>query len=386
MALRVDRVDVYEVAMPLLAPWRTSYGRDDAIHSLLVRVTSGDVEAWGEATPFERPEYSSEWAHGGLDLLQRCLAPAVVGRAFDRAADVREPLDRYKGNHFAKAALETACWSLEAALTGCSLRELIGGRSEAVEVGADFPVMDSFEHLVEAIGGAVDDGFRRVKLKFRRGWDIPMLEVVRSHFPDLAVHVDCNSAFSLDDIALLRELDRFDLAMVEQPLAHDDLHDHAVLAREIETPICLDESVTSERRARLAVELGSCRWVNIKPGRVGGLTAAVAIHDICRDAGIPCWVGGNLESAIGAGIATAFATLDNVRYPADIFPTSRLYREDLAVPEVAFRRIDGAPHAIPDAAGCVREPDPERLDRMTVTAATVMPSGTPVESSAHERT
>lgn len=204
-----------------------------------------------------------------------------------------------------------------------------------------------------------------------------MLQAVRSDFPDLAIHVDCNNAFSLDDIALLRGLDRFDLVMVEQPLDHDDLHDHAALARMIDTPICLDESITTERRARLAVELGSCRWVNIKPGRVGGLAAAVAIHDILRDAGVPCWVGGNLESAIGAGIATAFATLDNIGYPADIFPTSRLYPEDLAATEVAFRRIDGVPHAIPDDAGSVREPDPERLDRMSVAAATVTAAGAP---------
>ncbi len=377
MAFRVDRVDIHEVAMPLLSPWRTSYGRDDAIHSLVVGVTSGDVQAWGEATPFERPEYSAEWAHGGLDLLSSCLAPAVVGREFDAAADVRVTLARYKGNPFAKAALETACWALEAALAGRSLRELLGGRHEAVEVGADFPVMDSFDELVRAIGGAVDHGFRRVKLKFRRGWDLPMLQAVRSDFPDLAIHVDCNNAFSLDDIALLRGLDRFDLVMVEQPLDHDDLHDHAALARMIDTPICLDESITTERRARLAVELGSCRWVNIKPGRVGGLAAAVAIHDLLRDAGVPCWVGGNLESAIGAGIATAFATLDNIGYPADIFPTSRLYPEDLAATEVAFRRIDGVPHAIPDDAGSVREPHPERLDRMSVAAATVTPAGAP---------
>ncbi len=371
MAFTIDRVDVHQVAMPLLSPWRTSYGQDDSIHSLLVRVISGDLEAWGEATPFERPEYSSEWAHGGLDLLRSCLAPACVGIELATARNVRAPLDRYKGNHFAKAALETACWALEARLTGRSLRELLGGRRDAVEVGADFPVMDSFEELVAAIGGAVDEGFRRVKLKFRRGWDLPMLEVVRSHFPDLVVHVDCNNAFSLEDLDLLRGLDRFGLAMVEQPLHHDDLHHHAALARMIETPICLDESITTPARARLAVELGSCRWVNIKPGRVGGLAAAVEVHDILREAGIPCWVGGNLESAIGASIATAFGTLDNFSYPADIFPTDRLYREDLATPEVTFRRIDGVPHAIPDDASCARQPDPERLRRMSVGSATV---------------
>ena len=371
MAFTIDSVEIRHVALPLLQPWRTSYGQDDSIHTLVVRVTSGAVEAWGEATPFERPEYCSEWAAGGFDLLRGCLAPLCVGTELAGAAEVRDRLARYKGNRFAKAALETAVWALEAALSERSLAELLGGTLDAVEVGADFPVMETYDALIAAIGGAVDGGFRRVKLKFRRGWDLPMLAAVRSQFPDLPIHVDCNNAFSLEDIDLLRGLDRFGLVMVEQPLDHDDLHDHARLARLIETPICLDESITTVRRARLAVELGSCRWVNIKPGRVGGLATAVEIHELLRDAGIGCWVGGNLESAIGSGIGTAFAARGGFDYAADIFPTDRLYREDLATPEVRFALVDGTPHAIPDGAGCARHPDPERLARMSVATATV---------------
>lgn len=200
-----------------------------------------------------------------------------------------------------------------------------------------------------------------------------MLQAVRGTFPRLTIHIDCNSGYRLEHVPLFRQIDGFGLAMIEQPLGHDDLADHAKLARAISTPICLDESINSIDRARQAIELGSCRWVNVKPGRVGGLTGARAIHDLCRDSGIPCWVGGMLESAVGSSLCVALATLENFTYPADIFPSSRFYREDLAHPPITLTRgTDGSPQVVVDTSpGIAAEPVSERLERCTVQRAVV---------------
>jgi O-succinylbenzoate synthase len=371
--MTIDRVEIFHVAMPLIYPWRTAYGEDAAIESVLVKITSGNDHGWGETAPFAAPCYSPEWAAGVFTVLRDWLAPAVIRQKVESANDLNRRLALFKGNSFAKAALDTAWWVLDARRRGLPLHRAIGGTRNAVDVGADFGVMDSLDDLVKSVGEAVDAGFKRVKLKFRPGWDIEMLEAVRGTFPKLTMHIDCNSGYRIDDLPMFHEIDHFDLAMIEQPLQHDDLVDHAKLAKEIDTPICLDESITSLDRARQAIELGSCRWVNIKPGRVGGLTNARAIHDLCRDAGIPCWVGGMLESAVGASLCVALATLDNFTYPADIFPSSRFYREDLADPPITlFRAADGSLQVVAgESPGIAAEPVPDRLERCCVARAIV---------------
>lgn len=371
--MHIERIELYHVAMPLIYPWRTAYGEDATIDGILAKITSGNEHGWGEAVPFAAPCYSPEWAHGVFCVLRDWLAPAVIGQEVDSGDDLASRLAVYKGNPFAKAALDTAWWSLESRRRDLPLHQALGGRRSQVDVGADFGVMDSIDDLVVGVGEAVDARFQRVKLKFRPGWDLEMLEAIRSNFPRLTIHIDCNSGYCLDDKALFCKLDRFDLAMIEQPLGHDDLVDHAKLAKEIDTPICLDESITSLDRARHAIELGSCRWVNIKPGRVGGLTNARAIHDCFRDAGIPCWVGGMLESALGQSFCTALATLENFTYPADIFPSSRFYHQDLAdPPTVLICGDDGGPQlAAPGTAGPAPEPVPQRLEESCIRRAVV---------------
>jgi O-succinylbenzoate synthase len=368
--MKIDRLELFHVAMPLLYPWRTAYGEDAAIHTVLCRMTSGSVDAWGESSPLAAPCYSPEWGGGVFATARDWLAPAIIGRDVASGEELQQLLGLYKGNSFAKAVLDTAWWSLQSKLTGTPLHQLLGATRSEVVVGADFGVMDSIDELLVAIRPAVDEGFPRVKLKFRPGWDIDMLRAVRREYPVQTFHIDCNSGYRLADADLFRAIDEFDLAMIEQPLPHDDVYQHAQLQAQIRTPVCLDESITNLRRAELAIELNSCRYVNIKPGRVGGLTTAVAIHNVCRDAGIPCWVGGMLESSTGSAHCIALAMLDNFTYPADIFPTSRFYARDLSDPPLELHR---SPNGVPAARAFMQLPEPhaERLAELTLQRATI---------------
>lgn len=366
----IERIEIFHVAMPLIYPWRTAYGEDASIESLLIKVSSEDQYGWGEATPFAAPCYSPEWAAGIFAMVNQWLAPALINQEIPSGEVLNQTMGMFKGNHFAKGAMDTAWWSLHSKLQEKPLYQALGGTRNRVPVGADFGVMDSLDELVEAVGRAVDDGFPRVKLKFRPGWDLDMLEAVRSTFPELTIHIDCNSGYRLQDSAMFQKIDRFHLAMIEQPLQHDDVVDHAKLAQKIETPICLDESINSIDRARQAIEMKSCRWINVKPGRVGGLTQAVAIHDLCQDAGIPCWVGGMLESAVGASFCVALATLNNFTYPPDIFPSSRFYHRDLADPPLVLDTSSDIPHVVvSDDFRKVPEPLPEELEKCCVQRA-----------------
>ncbi len=362
--MKIDSLELFRVEMPLVYPFRTAFGNDDRIESVLVKMRSGDLYGWGEATPWQTPGYSPESASTAFLVIRDYLTAAVIGKEPASGAELQELWSHVKGNPFAKAAVDLAWWDLRTKNEDLPLYQAIGGTRDSVEVGADFGIMESIDLLLDTIAVAVDEGFKRVKLKYRPGWDLPMIDAVRNRFPDIVVHVDCNSAYTLRDIAMLRELDNYNLAMIEQPLMSDDLIDHATLQAELKTPICLDESITSADRARKAIQIKACGWINIKPGRVGGLTNALAIHDVCEEMGTPCWVGGMLESAVGAHHCLALATLDNFRYPADIFPSSRFYKNDLGRPELKL----AAPSviALPDAPGCGAEPDPENLQAQTI--------------------
>ena len=374
--MQIDSIDLYHVAMPLIYPWRTAYGEDAAIESVLVRMTSGKHVGWGEATPFAAPCYSPEWAGGIFACMQNWLAPALVGQWIQTGDDLQQRLAHFKGNPFAKAGLDTAWWVLKAVSENVPLYQLLGGTSSAIDVGADFGVMDDIGDLITGMRKAFDDGFPRVKLKFRPGWDLNMLRAVRNEFPEETIHIDCNSGYNIDaHLELFCRLDDFQLAMIEQPLNYDDVIDHARLQETISTPVCLDESINSVSRTEQALDLGSCRYVNIKPGRVGGLTVAIKIHDMCQAAGIPCWVGGMLESAVGASICIALGTKENFRYPADIFPSARFYTADLSGPEIELTRTsDGRPQAAPrNAPGIGVEPITERLEACCKQRATILP-------------
>ena len=367
--MRIDRIDLYHVAMPLIRPWRTAYGEDAVIESVLVRLEGGGAVGWGETCSLATPTYSPEWAAGVFHVARTWLAPRLLGQDVTTGEQLQDRLALIKGNPFAKAGLDLAWWDLHARLLGQPLYRVLGGADPTVPVGADFGVMDSVDGLLGEIGQAVVAGFRRIKLKFRPGWDLPMVRAVRERFPAAVFHVDCNSGYRLADLPLFQALDAFDLAMVEQPLNHDDLVDHAALQRAIRTPVCLDESVTSVDKARQALDLGACRVINVKPGRVGGLTNAVAIHALCRAHGVPCWVGGMLESAVGVAHCIALATLPGFTYPADIFPSSQYYRQDLGEPAIVL----AGPSRVRalDEPGIGTTPDADRLARQALAYATL---------------
>lgn len=362
--MKIESIDLYHVRMPLIEPWRTSYGSDDAIESILVRIHSDGIDGWGEGCPLAMPCYSPEYAAGVFGVLKDCLAPPLLNQDICSGEALQEALKHFKGNYFAKAALDTAWWDLYSKSMEKPLYQVLGGTKDHVDAGADFGIRHSVDELVELVGVAVSSKVPRIKLKFGRGWDIPVLERIRQDFPDTVVHIDCNAGYSYEENAIFKEIDRFNLKMIEQPLAFDDLLDHAKLQREISTPLCLDESINSLHRARQAIELKACQWINIKPGRVGGLTNAKAIHDLCFSAGVPCWVGGMLESSLGAMHCAALATLPNFQYAADLFPSTRFYREDLSIPAIAF----SSPWKIslPPIPGVGAYPDPRRLKEWTL--------------------
>lgn len=362
--MRIDAIELYRVGMPLVYPFRTAFGNDDRIETLLVKMSSEGVHGWGEAAPWQSPGYSAECAKTAFLIVRDFLAPRLLGNEVSSGQELQELLGVFKGNPFAKASLDHAWWDLEAKRQGLPLFRLLGGQRNTVEVGADFGIMESVDLLNRTIAGAVEEGFKRVKLKYRPGWELDMIASVRETFPTLTVHVDCNSAYTLKDAEMLRRLDDFGLAMIEQPLSHDDLIDHAELQRQMQTPLCLDESITSPDKARKAVQIGACGWINIKPGRVGGLTRAVEIHDICKAAGTPCWVGGMLESSVGGHHCLALATLSNFQYPNDIFPTERFFHEDLATPRMVLS--GPSEMTLTDEPGCGAVPNQVRLKAQTM--------------------
>jgi O-succinylbenzoate synthase len=315
----------------------------------------------------EDPGYSYETTDTAWSVLTDFLVPGLLGREIDDARDLLAPVAWVRGHRMAKAGLEMAAWDLEARRRGVSLAELLGGRRGDVAVGVSVGIQPSDEALVEKVRGYVDEGYARIKIKIKPGRDVETLTAVRTEFPDLPMMADANSAYSLQDVARLRALDGLGLMMIEQPLAYDDLLDHSRLQREIETPICLDESIRSVRDAELALDLGAGRIINIKPGRVGGFAQAKAIHDLCRDRGIPVWCGGMLESGVGRAHNVALASLPGFTLPGDISASRRYWERDIVEPEFV---MTGGTMQVPPGPGigvAVREDEfPELTRRVQV--------------------
>jgi O-succinylbenzoate synthase len=330
--MRIDELEIRHVEMPLVHPFETSFGREDVRHTIIVAVRGGGLTGWGEAATSAGPWYEYETVETCWHVLNDFLAPAVAGRDVAVPEDAARLMAPVRGHHLAKMGLEAAVWDLLGRAEGRSVGEMLGAARDRVPVGVSIGVQGSVPVLLERIAAFLADGYRRVKIKIRPGWDVDVVRQVRAQFPGVPLMVDANSAYTLADADRLAALDEFDLLMIEQPLAHDDLVDHAELQRRLRTPICLDESVPSLAAARAALALGSGRIVNIKPGRVGGLTVARAIHNLCLAHDVPVWCGGMLETGIGRAHNVALASLPGFTLPGDISASARYFHEDIVDP------------------------------------------------------
>lgn len=338
--MKIDRIEQFAVKMPLRHPFETSFGREESAYKVIVAVHADGLVGWGES-PVERlPLYSSETVATVWHAQRDGLIPLLLGAEPAHAADAPALLKPIRGHNMAKAGLEAALWDLEAQQAGVSLRELIGGTRERVSVGVSVGIQPTVDELLDRIAAFLVQGYRRIKVKIKPGWDYDVLAAIRGRFPEVALMADANSAFTLEDAPLLWSLGEFGLLMLEQPLAYDDLLEHAALQRESYVPICLDESITTPRRAVEALELEACRIINIKPPRVSGISAAKAIHDLCHAREVPVWCGGMLESGIGRAANLAVSSLPGFTLPGDVSASDRYWDEDV-IEEVFTLNSDG---------------------------------------------
>jgi o-succinylbenzoate synthase len=361
----ISSIELREIRLPLIHFFETSFGRTTERRIVLVRVVDRDgAEGWGECTAGEGPFYCEEWTETAWNTLREFLAPMVLGQNLDNAAAATGLMKKVRGNRMAKAAIETACWDLEAKRAGVPLWKLLGGTQTEIPSGVSIGIQESPEQLLEKIEKELADGYQRIKIKIKPGWDVDIVRKVRERFPAIRLMGDANSAYTLKDVQLLKSLDEFDLMMLEQPLAHDDISDHASLQSQIRTPVCLDESIHSATDAEQAIEIGACRIINVKLGRVGGHTEAKRVEQICRARGIPVWCGGMLESGIGRAHNIAMATLPGFTLPGDVSASSRYWTEDIIEPAVTVS--DRGTIAAPTGPGIGFKIDLKRIERLTV--------------------
>ena len=369
-SLRIERVDLIRIAMQMHAPFRTSFGTLHARDIVLVRVVGDGVEGYGEFVAEPEPLFNEETIDTGLQIMRAHLLPRVIGKSFSHPSELAVAWAAIRRNNMAKAAIELAFWDAWARARDISLSQAMGGVKAEIAVGVSIGIQESVPMLLSEIERFVDDGYQRIKVKIEPGWDVEVVDQIRRRFPDIPLMVDANAAYTLSDVDHLRRLDDYSLMMIEQPLAHDDIFDHARLQEKLSTPICLDESITSAETARRALELGSCRIINIKTGRVGGHVESIAVHDLCASRDIPVWCGGMLESGIGRLHNVALGSLPGFTLPGDTSPSSRYFAEDIIDPPVTMSRgIVQTPEG-PGIGHSVRK---ELIDRLAVSTESFRP-------------
>ena len=361
--MKIERIILREIGMELIHPFETSFGVTHDKRILLTEVISEGVSGWGEVTCKSLPLYNEEFIDASWFLIRDGLAPRLLGEDL-KASDVGDLLSFIRGHHMTRAALETAIWDIEARQAWKPLWEHIGGSRADLNCGVSIGIQKSIPVLLEKIQTEVEAGYQRIKLKIRPGWDVEVVAAVRERFPEIVLSVDANSAYRLKDAEHLSKLDEFELLMIEQPLAHDDLLDHAQLARQLETTICLDESIRSARHAEQAIECGACGIINIKLGRVGGFSEAILVHNVARAHGVPVWCGGMLETGVGRALNIAMSTLDNFVLPGDVSASKRYWKRDIIHPEVEVSRYGTI--KVPTRSGAGYAVDRDYVDSLTV--------------------
>ena len=361
----ITQIELREIRLPLVHFFETSFGRTTERRIVLVRVLDSDgAEGWGECTAGEGPFYCEEWTESAWSTLKTYLAPMMLGHVVERASAIFPLMKAVRGNRMAKAALETACWDLEAKRAKLPLWKHLGGVRREIPCGVSIGIQETVEALIEKIERELGAGYQRIKIKIKPGWDVNILEKVRARFPTIQLMGDANSAYQLKDAPLFRAMDEFDLMMIEQPLAYDDMLDHAELQKQVKTPICLDESIRTPANAQHAIDLGACRIINIKLGRVGGHSEAKRVEQICRERNIPVWCGGMLESGIGRAHNIAMATLEGFTLPGDVSASARYWEEDIIDPPVTV--TPRGTIIAPDAPGLGFEIKSDRINSLTV--------------------
>jgi o-succinylbenzoate synthase len=367
--MKIDQVTLRHVSMPLRSPFETSFGRSEARDCILLEAQAGDLTGFGECVADRDPGYSYETVQTAWHILGDFILPAVLGQDLQSPQELQQRMSFVRGHLMAKAGLEMALWDLMGKSQGRSLRAMLGGQRHKVDVGVSVGLQDSPPTLVKVVEGYLKQGYRRIKIKIKPGRDVDDTRAVRQAFPDLRLQVDANSAYLLENAKMLLPLDELDLLLIEQPLSEDDLWDHSQLQKQFKTAICLDESIISARHARQALEMGACRIINIKAGRVGGLSEGAAIHELCYRQGVPVWCGGMLETGVGRASNLALASLPGFSLPGDISATERYYFEDIT--DQTFTLNPDSTIDVPDAPGLGVTINQPALERVTLAKKTV---------------
>ena len=358
--MKIEGFELRRIALPIVSPFRTSFGTQTERDILIVKAVTDGAEGWAECVTLPQPVYSPEYTEGAVDVMKRYFIPAVAG--VRDANGVAQALHKFKGHPMAKAALETSLLDAELRAEGRSFARELGSVHERVPCGVSVGIMDSLPELLDAVGGYIDEGYVRIKLKIEAGWDVDVVRAVREKFgDDVLLQVDANTAYTLRDARHLAKLDDFDLLLIEQPLEEEDIVGHADLAKMMKTPICLDESVTSAQTAAAAIRLGATSVINIKPGRVGGYLEARRIHDLAAAAGVPVWCGGMLETGLGRAANIALASLPGFTLPGDVSASGRFYATDITEPWV----MEDGHLTVPTGPGLGVTPIPELLEEFT---------------------
>jgi len=362
--MRIQEVTLREVRMKLIAPFETSAERTDERRIILTEVVTDGAIGWGECVAGEKPFYSPEITDTAWIVMRDFLWPMIKGQEIAAAADIWEMFEQVRGHNMAKAALESAIWDAEAKQKGVPLSKLLGGTRDEISSGVSIGIKESLDELAAAVRKELAAGYQRVKIKIKPGKELPQVKRLREEFPAIKLMVDANSAYRMEDWALLKELEHFYLMMIEQPLGWDDLYAHVELQKKLATPICLDECIHTEEHARAAVVLGACKIINIKMGRVGGYTVAKRIHDLCQQNGMPVWCGGMLEAGIGRAHNIALSTLANFTLPGDVTASRRYWHEDIIEPEVTVSAQGTI--RVPTGSGIGFEPRRDLIEKLTV--------------------
>ena len=347
--IKIEQINLYHLRMPLKSHFETSFGKITTRDSIIIEIIGDGLRGYGECVADKDPGYSYETSDTAWLILKDFVAPKFLGRELKSIEKYYADVSFIKGHPMAKAGFEMAMWDLWGKITGKSLKEMLGGKKQQVEVGVSVGIQETSNELVNWVRKYLDDGYQRIKVKIKPGRDVGDIARLRNEFPTIKLQVDANSAYSIGDMGNIVELDEFNLLMIEQPFAEDDLWDHHQLQKKLKTPICLDESILSGQHARKAIEMDACRVINIKPGRVGGLLEGVIIHNVCLENNIPVWCGGMLETGVGRAANLAIASLEGFKFPGDISATDRYY--DLDITEERFVLNENSTIDVPDKPG-----------------------------------